>query len=131
MRFSFCLAALFAVCSSAFASQVITLDPGKPSDEALATVSALVIGETTGMRCTLRLEPRGIVRGASACGLNAALKRSKFWRRSADAIFLYDARRARLLAFRAIGQDIFRAADVRPEALRLRLLPLSSMPMSQ
>jgi len=130
MKFlSLIVALLFVLSGTAFASQVIRLDP-RTEPETRVSHSALVFGENSGKQCLIRLEPRGIVRRAAACAWNDALKRTRFWRRNANTIFFYETDRI-LIAFEAISADTFRAAGAVPEGLQLRLIPAASVPMTK
>lgn len=126
------MAALMVLFSAALGYAVpVTLDPNAPSPAPPAVVRALVKGESSGATCLVRLVPNGVVQGAARCGWSPVLTRVKRWRRSENCICLLDGGRGLLLAFEASGGGAFRAQGVEPEALEMRLLPATSMPMNQ
>jgi hypothetical protein len=126
------LAAVLAAVGATFAQALpVTLDPNAPQPDPPAVIRALVKGETSGATCLVRLVPNGVVQGAARCGWSPVLTRVKRWRRSEDCICLLDGGRRLLLAFQASGGGSFRAQGVEPEALEMRLLAATSMPMSQ
>jgi hypothetical protein len=128
LRFPLFLLFFLAATTSATGSEDIQLYPGTPQSEPM---QAFLTGESSGLHCLLFLEPSGKVRDAARCELNASVKRVALWKRDARRIAFYTASKRAVLSFQAIAPDIFRAADATPEPLRLRLLPASSMPMSQ
>lgn len=103
------------------------VDAGEP--RARTTLRAVVKGLTNGKACVLRLVANGAVQGAASCGWNVALARVERWRRSAACICLLDGERKLLLAFRATEGVAFRAQDVDPETLEMRLLAATSTPL--
>jgi hypothetical protein len=126
------LAAVLAAVGAAFAQALpVTLDPNAPQPAPPAVVRALVKGETSGGTCLLRLVPNGVVQGAARCDWSPVLTRVKRWRRSEDCICLLDGGRRLLLAFQASRGGAFRVQGVEPEALAMRLLRATSMPMSR
>lgn len=124
------VAGLMVLFSAALGYAVpITLDPNALQPAPAAVVRALVKGESSGATCLVRLVPNGVVQGAARCSWSPVLTRVKRWRRNENCICLLDGERRLLLAFEASGGGAFRAQDVEPEALEMRLLPATSMPM--
>jgi hypothetical protein len=122
---------LIAFASSAMASETIFLDPKVPRPPPATILDAIVTGEVSQARCSLRLMPNGVVGVMPACALAERLRGVATWQRSATQITFRDAKRSRVLTFYPAGANSFRTRVARPERLRLFFLPQSSMPMSQ
>jgi hypothetical protein len=111
---------------AAFA-QVAPGDTAEPRPR--TTLRAVVLGLTSGGTCVLRLAPNGIVQGV--CGLSPAFADVRRWRRDGDCVCLLNGDRRVVLAFRATSGGVFRAEDVEPEALELRLMAATSVPLTE